>query len=278
MTIYSRRLGKRAIRREREFARWWGNWFKGQRAASLQPRDVERTRVALVNGLRYGKTEAGKCRDETGPTRSNATINRYTDWLRHVCNWAIKQKRLRENAVLALQRKPEDEPLMFHYSLQQESKLMEQLNGEEVDMLRLAILTCLRQANHFALRKDQINLDIGVLSIPVTKNRKPRIVHLSEEAKDILRRQMARHVGSPWLFPGRKCSGRHLNARWWYKARQAGVRASWYSRQRGAETVACSASHVWEPFSRSAVQRKVHHGSGRLDKQQGCPTVPAPPR
>src|SRR5690349_21615272 len=37
--------GKRTVKREREFARWWGHWFKGQRTPALQPAAIERARV-----------------------------------------------------------------------------------------------------------------------------------------------------------------------------------------------------------------------------------------
>ena len=178
-------FGKRAVRRERDFARWWGNWFKGLCTTALQPRTIEKARLDLLKG-----------------DRARATVNRYTDWLRHVLNWTIRQRRLRENPVLPIERYPEAEPLPHPHSLDQKARLIAELNPEEVDILRLAVLTGLRQANQFSLRKDQVNLEQGILVIPLTENRKPRIVHLSEEAKGILRRRMARHLDSPWVFPG----------------------------------------------------------------------------
>ena len=93
-------------------------------------------------------------------------------------NWAIRQRRLRENPVLAIERYPEAEALPHPYSLDQEARPIAELNPEEVDILRLAVLTGLRQANQLSLRKDQVNLGQGILAIPLTKNRKPRIVHL----------------------------------------------------------------------------------------------------
>jgi hypothetical protein len=34
--------GKRTVKREREFARWWGQWFKGQRSPALQASAIEK--------------------------------------------------------------------------------------------------------------------------------------------------------------------------------------------------------------------------------------------
>src|SRR5688572_8650069 len=174
-------VGKRAVKRERDYARWWGRWFQGQTTTSLQPQQIEKARLGLLKGQRKA-----------------STINRYTDWLRHVLNWACRQKRIQENPVLLIERYQEDEVLPFQYSLEQEGFLLQGILEEEVDLLRLAVLTGLRQNNQFLLRKEQVNLGIGVIGVPTTKNRKPRIVHLSEEAKDILRRQMARHLESTW--------------------------------------------------------------------------------
>jgi site-specific recombinase XerD len=102
-------VGKRAVKREHVSARWWGRWFQGQTTASLQPQQIEKARLELLRAQ-----------------RKLSTINRYTDWLRHVLNWALKQKRIKENPVLVLERYPEDEVLPFQYSLEQEAKLMEQ--------------------------------------------------------------------------------------------------------------------------------------------------------
>jgi hypothetical protein len=122
----------------------------------------------------------------------------------------MKQKRIRENPVLAIERKSEDEPPIFQYTLAQEAQLVEQLNEEEVDCSASPTLTGLRQGNQFSLRKTQINLSLGIIAIPRTKNRKPRIAH---------RRQMARHLGIAVALFWDAAKNRHLNARWWYKKR-----------------------------------------------------------
>jgi hypothetical protein len=122
---------------------------------------------------KVNKVETGKVLEILGPPRSNATMNRFTDWLRHVLNWAVKQKRIRENPVLAIERKPEDEAPIYQYSLDQEARLIEQLNEEEVDLLRLAILTGLRQGNQFHLRKEQIQPGNGCHRDPAQQESTP---------------------------------------------------------------------------------------------------------
>jgi integrase len=211
--------GKRSVSRERDFKRWWAEWFKGKTTTALEPAEIEKARIALLRGDRYVKSDGGRMVQEEGKPRSNATVNRYTDWLRHVLNWAMKQKRTTENPVLAIERKPEDEAPAYQYSLEQEAAIAKELNEEEVDMVRLAVLTGLRQGEQCRSRKDHINLGLSIAIIPRAKNRKPRIVHLSEEAKEVLRRQMARHLESPWLYPGKRNPARPLNPRRWYTLR-----------------------------------------------------------
>jgi hypothetical protein len=82
-------VGKRAVRRERDYARWWGAFFQGQTTTSLQPRKIEKARLELLKGH-----------------RKLSTINRYTDWLRHALNWSLKQKRVTENPVLFIETVP----------------------------------------------------------------------------------------------------------------------------------------------------------------------------
>lgn len=210
--------GKRTATQERQKANWWSEYFKNRRLPALTPAAIESARVELRKGVRYLKDKAGVMQPVSGPPRGNATINRFTDWLRHVCNWAVKIKELRENPVKAIDRHPEDEAPTFQYSPDQEAALITQLTDEEVDMLRLAALTGMRRGNQFLLRKDQINLGLGAIMLPRTKTRKSRIVHLSEEGKEILRRQWARYIDSPWLYPGRK-KERPRDADTWYRKR-----------------------------------------------------------
>jgi len=165
-------------------ANWWSAYFNEQRLPALTAPAIENARLELRRGTRYLKMIP-----VSGPERSNGTINRFTDWLRRACNWAVKMKQLRENPVKAIERHQEDEAPTFQYSPDQEARLMEHLTDEEIDMLRLAALTGMRRGNQFTLRKDQINLGIGAIILPRTKTRKSRIVHLSEETKEILRRR-----------------------------------------------------------------------------------------
>lgn len=199
-------IAKRAAKRERDFHRWWKNRHGERTAHGLTAKLLEDDRLAMH--------EEGK---------SFATINRYTDWLRHVFNWSIEQKRLPsgfQNPVSQIERYPEDETPIEDYTLEQEGRLVANLTEEEVDMVRFAVLSGLRQDEQFKIAKEYCDLSRGVVIIPKTKTRKARTLQLSEEERQILARQIDRHTHSPWVWPGvRHVQRRPLNPRWWYTKR-----------------------------------------------------------
>lgn len=83
--------GKRAVKREREFAWYWENWFRGQRLPALTPAAIERARIDLQQGFRFVREKVhgqptGCILEHYARPRSGSTLNRYTDWLRHVLN------------------------------------------------------------------------------------------------------------------------------------------------------------------------------------------------
>jgi integrase len=70
-------------------------------------------------------------------------------------------------------------------------------------LVAFAIETGMRREEQFQLRWDQIDLEAGVVTIPLPKGGKTRHVPLSEGAKDILR-SLDSFVRSPWVFPSPK--------------------------------------------------------------------------
>lgn len=140
------------------------------------------------------------------------------------------------------------------------------MNHEEADMLRLSILSGMRRANQFMLKKEHVNLAKGLILLASTKNRRPRVIHLAEEGKEILRQQMARHLDSPWIYSGKRNPQRPLNARWWYTSRfkpackRAGIpvediRQLWHVNRHSFAS----------RLAKLELQRTGDHGGGRLD-------------
>jgi integrase len=207
------------------FYRWWKAFFGTELLLNhVRPKHIEDARAMLRHG--YVVNEHGTLAMPESPTpRSPARVNRYTDWLRRVCNVARKQGRLkRENPVGLIERYEEIKEPPSPYGFGQLMRLYDEL-GDEADWLRLAIMTNMRQADQFTMRKEQIDFARRIITIPRPKNKKPRMVQLSVEAIDVLQRQIGKSpLDCPWVFPGTLRRGpdggyNPLNAQWYYKKR-----------------------------------------------------------
>lgn len=189
-------IHKRTVRMDQAFAKWWIWKLGDEPLLTLTPAMIDQARQTL------------RC----GPAR----INRYTDWLRHVLNLAVKQDQLHKNPVVALSRYPENEAPMHQYTGAQEASLRTALGQEDAEKVRLAILTGLRRADQFGTRKEWIRWSERLLVVPRTKTRRPRVVFLSDEALTLLRRQVDRYPDSPWLYPSRTKPDRPMSPDYWY--------------------------------------------------------------
>ena len=83
---------------------------------------------------------------------------------------------------------------------------------EDWNLVAFAIETGLRQGEQFPLRWDQVDLENGILTIPMPKGGKTRHVPLSEGAKQLLR-SFDSFMTSAYVFPGIRGSDHPLDAR-----------------------------------------------------------------
>ena len=103
-----------------------------------------------------------------------------------------------------------------------------------------AIETGLRRGEQFRLRRDQADLENGVLTLPLPKGGKTRHVPLSDEAKAILR-SFDTFLRSAWVFPGLKDVTQPMDSRAFLRRsfepglRQAGITgACWHTLRHTA--------------------------------------------
>ena len=109
--------------------------------------------------------------------------------------------------------RPEDEVLVFN--------IMPAPFGS---MARLAAITIMRLSEIRLLRREQVDLGQGVVTLPRTKTA-PRHVALNGEAQEILARQLERHKAE-WVFPSpeaRPYSRVHVGRVWRKAAKAAGL-------------------------------------------------------
>lgn len=90
-------------------------------------------------------------------------------------------------------------------SLADAQRLMRELKKmhcQEATALILLLSTGARKSEILHARWEDVNLDVKMLKVPLSKSGKPRYISLSDEAIAILR-NMPKHPNSPWLFPSR---------------------------------------------------------------------------
>ena len=178
---------------------------------------------------------------------SDATINRHLSYLRHVLMLAVKDGKLTRNPVVGLKFFPEVTRTRF-LSGDELKRLRGVMSESDWKLVALAIETGLRREEQFRLRWDQVDLEHGVLTLPLPKGGKTRHVPLSEEAKGILR-SFDSFLRSAWVFPGLKDNMQPMDSRAFLRrAFERGL------RQAGITGV------CWHTLRHTAASRRVAAG------------------
>ena len=99
-------------------------------------------------------------------------------------------------------------------SPEEEVRLCEAIGARYAPWVRFAILTGLRRSEQFGLRWSDVNLDLGIITLPAPKSGYVQYVHLTEEAKAVLR-SMETWQHSVWVFPSEN-PATHLSLRNFY--------------------------------------------------------------
>ena len=196
---------------QRQFAHWWKARCKAKglkrvkdltvRALEEARDDLKRERIkqgpARVSAKQMKrKPPVRKQQEPLGKFREPATINRYFRWLQSALN---QVKQTRRELFDHWEWEGESKGRTRHLSPQEEQALGSAL-GRYGPWARLAILTGLRQAEQFRLEWKHVDLEQGLLTLPTTKAGRVQHVHLSDEAKAILRGFDSWQV-SKWVFP-----------------------------------------------------------------------------
>lgn len=214
---------------ERFFAQWWKDYFKGKRLNAITVGALEEARQSLLATVVVEAKEKGGVDKLMTPQR----VNRYTEWLRHVVNVAVREGKLAGNPVLKLTMYKEPKGKTRFLSMEEEQVLLKKLGPIHGPWARLAILTGLRQAEQFRLQWKDVDLERGILTLPITKAGGVQYAHLNEEAKAILRGLDSWHR-SKWVFPSENpatpLDARNFYSRVWMPAvEKAGIEwATWH--------------------------------------------------
>lgn len=146
-----------------------------------------------------------------GKERGHHTANRAYDDLRAVYSWSTKygyhtgdnpcagitkfKTRSRERFI-----RP-DEFVKFLEGLKTEKNIPFR------DYVYLSLFTGARQGNVLAMRWDQIDFELGLWHIPITKNKESQTVPLTELAMQVLEDRHENRKSDEWVFPSDGASG-----------------------------------------------------------------------
>ena len=145
-------------------------------------------------------------------TRSPHTINRYFAALRRFLNLAIAEGFLPTNPVKGVKFFPEPTGRLRFLTDAEIALLREELPPEHWSLVAFSLETGLRLSEQFHARWDCINMEQGILTIPLSKSGKTRHVILSEAALTILKNLSTRSY-SPYLFPSPLNAGQPMQGR-----------------------------------------------------------------
>lgn len=188
----------RGIENERRYGRRWSLLFGKRLLSQISAEDLRLVQAKMM--ARRAKIQAnGK---HSSRTWSNGTINRHFAFLRHVLMLALKDGRLTRNPVSVIKFLPEERRTRF-LTDEELTRIENIMLPEDWRLVAFAIETGLRREEQFQLRWDRLDLESGVITIPLPKSGKTRHVPLSEGAKSILR-SLDSFIRSPWVYPSPK--------------------------------------------------------------------------
>ena len=183
----------RGIANERRYGRRWSLLLGSRMLAQITVDDIRRIQAKMRAKRKVDK--------EAERQWSDATINRHFGFLRRVFNLAIKDELLDRNPVNGIKFLPEASTIRFLRN-DELTRLRDVMSPEHWQLVAFAIETGLRREEQFLLKWNQVDLENGVITLPLPKGGRTRYVPLSEGAKAILRR-LPSIVQSGWVFPGR---------------------------------------------------------------------------
>jgi integrase len=197
-----------AYREQARFAAWWSVYWPKQRVFDLTPLHLEEARRALRTSGRL-------------PQRSEGTVNHYLKTLKHAMRAVIHPRSWVVDlwSQVPLERPDGHPPTPLTPA--EEWRILAQLDPEDKDRMRLAIVLGLRRAQLFTIRWEHILWKSKALALPTVKKQRARFIPLPHEARRVLagRWRLAERPEQGWVFPHATNKALPEDAGSWYKYR-----------------------------------------------------------
>jgi integrase len=169
--------------------RWWR-----ENAGYLTLDKLTPATIAGFRSVLLARRARRRGSDESAPTFTPATVNRYLAALSAVCKWAWKELRwLPSNPVLSVTKGPEHTGIIRFLSDDERAALLAACKASDDPNIHcavtLALATGARAGNLRILTWDDVDMDRWTLRFVQTKNRQPRYVPLVGPAQAVLKAQ-----------------------------------------------------------------------------------------
>src|SRR5262245_28590329 len=191
-------IGKRSFRNDKRYGETWIKRLGSRSLEEVTPADLEKIRIERLAGrLRRDDDKNQKPRPVTP-----ATANREYAFLKHVFNIAIRHGKTERNPVAKLKMLREPSGRVRYLSDEEEMALFAKLlTDESRDRARVLLQTGLRKSEFLGLRWKDVDLKVGVLTIPRSKHGEARHVPLTSDVRAIISRRPRSLDASALIFP-----------------------------------------------------------------------------
>lgn len=170
------------IKNRAAYRRFWRTFAGEKDARTLPP--------SLIDDAR---------RELEGRAFRPQTVHHYLGYLRSLLNFAKRDALIDRTPFDQVKLPPVHNHRERFYSFEERQKFYEAL-GHWCEAAEFAGLTGLRWSEQFRLERESVNWREGYVTLPKTKAKRPQIRLLNTRAREICRRQLARHKAK-WLYP-----------------------------------------------------------------------------
>lgn len=148
---------------------------------------------------------------------SKATLNRHLSLLSRIFRLAIQLGLCEKNPCHGIDRFKESAGKVEFLSIEENKRLIEALQACPYRTSALAILallyTGMRREEVLQARQENLDLDNGILFLPMTKSGRSKNIQLNSLALEVFKEAAERSGSSPWVFAGRDPSKCICNVR-----------------------------------------------------------------